>query len=353
MRNVLERIGQLQNQIPSHHALLLSAAHHIYKLTGCACSQQEREALLVLSPAQALLMHSPLLTPPRSEGVQYAPFGSATPSPLHTFFEETDSTTIWYDSYTLTCAELERLQARSPNLKYSPLPQPLLAKLSFPTTDTERSAMLEAGTITSEAWQLAQRSLRLGITEAHLVTLLKQHFLQNEAEWAFEPIVAFGPHTAVPHHHSDHTRLTPNVPVLIDLGARYKYQCADMTRTIWYGDAPSSLFTTVEKTVLASYQAACTRLTQAPVRAAELDAAAREVIAQAGYGEQFIHSTGHGVGYLIHESPHLYASSTEQVLPYHCVTIEPGIYLTHQLGYRYENTVYVDTAAQIKELTHD
>ncbi len=353
MRNVLERIRQLQKQIPSHHAVLLSAPHHIYKLTSCPCSQLEREALLLLSSTQALLVHSPLLTPSQIPGIQYAVFGQGSQSPVRTFFEETKSSSVWYDSHTLTCAELEGLQMRSPHIKYAPLPQTLLETLSFPTTETERAAMLQAGKITSEAWRLIHQTLKPGVTEAHLISVLKQHFLHNGAEWAFEPIVAFGAHTAIPHHHSDDTPLTLNVPVLIDLGARYKHQCADMTRTVWYGSRPSSLFTTVEKIVRTSYQAARAQLTAAPLSAAQIDAAARDVIKQAGYGEHFIHSTGHGVGYLIHESPHLHAGSTEQVLPYQAITIEPGIYVPDQFGYRHENTLYIDAAAQIQDLTYD
>jgi len=115
-----------------------------------------------------------------------------------------------------------------------------------------------------------------------------------------------------------------------------------MTRTFWFGPNPDSTFTEIKDVVHAAYTAAEAIASDQPVTAREVDEAAREVIKKAGYGDEFIHTTGHGLGLEIHEQPSLNWRNTEKIQPNMAITIEPGIYLPGKFGYRYENTLIID-----------
>jgi Xaa-Pro aminopeptidase len=174
---------------------------------------------------------------------------------------------------------------------------------------------------------------------------------------AFPTIVAIGEHGALPHHQPTDRVLQPDEPILIDFGATYQGYRSDITRTVWIGDQVSDAFTKYEQLVRQAYTASLALLSHptestpfTPPTAGMLDQAARQVIATAGYGAEFIHTTGHGVGLDIHEQPSLYQGQPTPITPGMVITIEPGIYLTGTMGYRYENTILV-TETGYTELT--
>jgi Xaa-Pro aminopeptidase len=125
-----------------------------------------------------------------------------------------------------------------------------------------------------------------------------------------------------------------------------------MTRSWWFGDQPPADFTQIKNLVDEAYSLTLEQLQQPSitVTAQILDETARTFISQAGFGQEFIHTTGHGVGLDIHEPPSLYWKNKQPILPGMIITIEPGIYLPERFGYRWENTVLItDTGCQ--ELT--
>ena len=135
------------------------------------------------------------------------------------------------------------------------------------------------------------------------------------------------------------------MPILIDLGATVNGYHGDMSRTVWFGKKPSPEFLKVEEVVKAAYQEAVSALKNRQgqqILAKDLDQAARGVITQAGYGKNFIHTTGHGLGLDIHENLSLNWNNEQPILPQMVITIEPGIYLEGKFGYRYENMVVVN-----------
>jgi len=157
---------------------------------------------------------------------------------------------------------------------------------------------------------------------------------------SFETIVASGANAAKPHHRPDDTRVTANAPVVIDFGALVDGYCSDMTRTVWTGRLDDPTLRRAVEVVLAS-QAAGVAAVRAGVAASDVDKACREVIADAGWADAFVHGTGHGVGLDIHEAPSVAASSTDTLEPGHVVTVEPGVYLPGLGGVRIEDTVVV------------
>jgi len=167
---------------------------------------------------------------------------------------------------------------------------------------------------------------------------------------AFAPIVASGPNAALPHAVPTEREIQLGEPITIDMGARYNGYCADMTRTVCLGE-PGPQAQAIYDAVLRA-QEACEAELAPGMSGKAADAAAREVLEAAGYGEQFLHSTGHGLGLEIHEDPRLSKHATEEqkLEPGMAITIEPGVYVAGWGGVRIEDTAIV-TEDGIRVLT--
>ncbi len=160
--------------------------------------------------------------------------------------------------------------------------------------------------------------------------------LGGEGE-SFPNIVASGPNSSRPHHQPSARRLRKGEPLKVDLGGVYKGYCSDITRTPVLGGSAPAGFEEIYEVCLQANQAAVKGL-RPGMTGAEVDAIAREVIAEAGYGEYFGHGLGHGVGLEIHEAPTLGPRATKQRLEAgNVVTIEPGIYIPGRYGVRIED----------------
>jgi Xaa-Pro aminopeptidase len=179
-----------------------------------------------------------------------------------------------------------------------------------------------------------------GGTETDLALALEWAMRTGGAEGvAFEVIVATGPHSALPHATPRRERAALEEVLLIDIGAKVDGYCSDMTRTYLGPNAPDELIRGHEAVVRA-LEAGCDAV-RPGVSATDVDRAAREVLEQEGLGELFVHSTGHGVGLDIHESPSLTISSEDMLEPGMVVTIEPGVYLPGVGGVRVEDLLVV------------
>ena len=143
---------------------------------------------------------------------------------------------------------------------------------------------------------------------------------------AFDLIVASGPNSALPHHRSGERRLKKGDAVVLDFGCTYRLYRSDMTRTVFLGRAGGEflkIYRIVERAQKAGLSRVC-----AGVAAGDVDRASRSVIEGAGYGPQFIHSTGHGVGLDIHEPPRVGPKSAQKLRPGMVITVEPGVYIS-------------------------
>lgn len=180
-------------------------------------------------------------------------------------------------------------------------------------------------------------SLRAGMTERDVATVIHEYYKAHGAKPEFT-IVAFGANGAFPHHHTGETVLQDNMAVLIDTGCRIGGYPSDMTRCGWFGDTPDPEFLQVASIVEEAVQAALGAV-RPGVLAKDIDAAARGVIAAAGYGDKFVHRTGHGLGLDIHEPPYITATSETTMEEGNVFSIEPGIYLPGQFGLRLEDIV--------------
>jgi Xaa-Pro aminopeptidase len=156
---------------------------------------------------------------------------------------------------------------------------------------------------------------------------------------SFETIIAAGPNGAMPHHRPGTRRIVQGDLVVIDFGCIVDGYCSDMTRTLMLGE-PTVTQSRMLDVVAASQQAGVEAVASG-VDVAAVDKACRDVIDEAGWGEAFSHSTGHGVGLEIHEDPRVAATGAATLASGAVVTVEPGVYLPEHGGVRIEDTVVV------------
>ena len=161
--------------------------------------------------------------------------------------------------------------------------------------------------------------------------------------------MAFGPNSAKPHHEPGDRPLQTGEAIIMDIGATVHGYTADLTRTNWLGDPPSQLEEIY--TIVQSAQDAALAAIRGGVPAREVDTAAREVITAAGYGDQFVHGLGHGIGVRIHDGPFVHGKNEDPIPSNSILTVEPGIYIRGFGGVRIEDVVLV-TDEGYELLTH-
>ena len=180
-----------------------------------------------------------------------------------------------------------------------------------------------------------------GITENEVAWAIEKYMRENGSQAiAFDVIVAPGPNSALPHARPSQRQIKSGESVVIDIGARSGGYCSDLTRTICLG-TPNETFRKVYDTVFGAQLTAIAILKEG-MTGEEADSLARTVIEEAGYGEAFGHSLGHGVGLAPHEQPRLAPNSTESLSKGMVFSIEPGIYLTGWGGVRIEDLAVLE-----------
>lgn len=207
--------------------------------------------------------------------------------------------------------------------------------------DPEEIGLIErAQELTDEGFERITAKLTEGMTERESALELEEAMRRAGAERiAFDTIVAFGESAAEPHHHPTDRPLRRGDVVKLDFGCVAGGYNSDMTRTVAFGEPSQELREVYE--VVRRAQEAGTAAVRPGVQGGEPDAAARKVIEDAGFGERFGHSLGHGVGLEVHEGPSLRKEGTDELPAGAVVTVEPGVYLPGVGGVRIEDMVVV------------
>ena len=366
MQPYLSRLQQLQSVLPPRAVALIAHTSHIFYLTGFqAITTNEREAYLVVSSSSATLFaaaFSPLpeyleqkttraLSVERTlrmskvcEVMQSLHPASVLFDEEHIFFSEAKELEHQFKEHAKTTLPLQALDHQ------------LLWNMRMFKDTHEMTHLKKAAVIVREALRDVLQRLKIGITEKEIAFRLETALRKLGASGpAFPTIVAFGEHGALPHYQPGDIPLQENTSVLIDCGACVEGYNSDMTRTVWFGDTPSQEFLEVKEVVDAAYKTGVELLRRKyskheGITASDLDIAVREFIDQKGYGENYIHTTGHGIGVEVHEPPSIYVTRKIPLLKHMVITIEPGIYLPGKLGYRHENTIFISNQA-VEELT--
>jgi Xaa-Pro aminopeptidase len=214
----------------------------------------------------------------------------------------------------------------------------------------ELRAIERAVAITDETFTYLCTYLEPGLSERQVAQEIERYMRELGADGlAFNSIVASGSNSALPHAIPGDRVIGMGEPITIDMGARYDGYCSDMTRTVCLGEPDPSLRTLYDLVLLA--QETCERGLGPGLNGQQADALARDVFRSEGREEQYLHSTGHGLGLEIHESPRLSKFGAESLLePGMVVTIEPGLYIAGVGGVRIEDTAVI-TESGIRILT--
>jgi Xaa-Pro aminopeptidase len=253
----------------------------------------------------------------------------------------------YYDGEQTTVAALrameEALKGNAKNAKqfFQPLRSPLVAEQRRVKDAAEIERMAAAAALGVRLFEHILGFMRPGITENALAAELEYRARLWGAEaMSFPTIVASGPRSAFPHGTASQAKLARRGFVTLDFGVILNGYCSDMTRTVHLGRATAREREAYDA-VLAAQENAVAAVA-AGVKAGDVDEAARSVLRDAKLAEYFTHSTGHGVGLEIHESPRIAMAQQTLLTKGMVITIEPGIYIPGAFGLRIEDTVVVE-----------
>ncbi|MBO0869864.1 MAG: aminopeptidase P family protein [Micromonosporaceae bacterium] len=214
----------------------------------------------------------------------------------------------------------------------------VLRELRMRKTPAEVESLRRAGAAIDRVHAAMGEWLRAGRTERAVAADIKDAIVAAGHASADFAIVAAGPNGASPHHEASDRVIGAGDVVVVDIGGRMPDgYCSDSTRTYALGEPPAD-FTDYYAVLLAAQQAQVAAV-RPGITASELDAVGRDIIAAGGYGEYFVHRTGHGIGLDVHEDPYIVAGSARVLEPGMAFSIEPGIYLPGRHGARIEDIV--------------
>jgi len=246
---------------------------------------------------------------------------------------------LGFESEHMTVADLQKLSQAVEGVEWVPLKE-TVARLRAAKEEAEIELLRRSAALNDEAYAHLTRTIRPGMTEREAAWEIEAYMRSHGAsKVAFDLIVAAGPNGALPHARAGERVIEAGQPVVVDMGCVVDGYCSDMTRTFCLGE-PSAHYLEVWQIVLRAQEAALHAI-RAGLTGVAADAAARDVIEAAGYGEQFGHGTGHGVGLAIHEKPYAGRLSEDTLQAGNSLTVEPGIYLPGQFGVRIEDLVIV------------
>lgn len=246
---------------------------------------------------------------------------------------------IGYEEDVLTVADFKLLKAALEGFTLKPAGH-VLEELRSVKSDDEIALIAAAQVIAQNALKKIVPLIKVGVTEREISAELTYEMIKGGADKpSFDTIIAFGENSALPHHQPSHKKLEKNDLILIDMGVRAAGYCSDMTRTFCLGEPAEQL--KVIHSIVAEAQAYALKNIKAGMTAHEADSLAREFITANGYGKEFGHTLGHGVGVDIHEYPRVGAGSTQVLKENMIITVEPGIYIEGLGGVRIEDLVVV------------
>ncbi len=350
----------------SNQAFLVTSPDNIFYLTGYPPNKVSgREALLLLSNHQNLFITDARviqmarnIVSPRFTVVERS-YKDSTINIITKFLQKQGKSILEFEKDNLTYEEFESYRNNLVGIKLVGVKN-RIEDTRLLKSNAEIAKIKKAAQITDKTFQVILPLLKSGISEAEIVWKIKSIFHKMQADIAFEPIVASGAGSAIPHYQSTDKKIRDNELVLVDFGAKYQGYCSDMTRMAVIGKADTktkhiydAVLTAQEETLKQlsikstpiksrskkSGGARSRFAGQKSIQAKEIDTIARSMIVKAGF-PSIPHGVGHGVGIAIHENPRINPKSDDLLKPKMVFTIEPGIYLPGWGGVRIEDLVY-------------
>lgn len=338
----LERVQEAMDR-EDLDLLLITPSADLQYLVGYAAEAGERPTLLAVAPDREPLIVVPALEAPRLppiQGVRMVSYAeTADPYAVLRAASELSLPSAVAVSDRAWAVVLLHLQEAFPSASFRSA-TPLLRPLRMRKTQQELESLARAAAMADAAFDRIVTRRFAGRTEREvaeeLTGLLDREGLER-AEWG--PIVASGPNSASPHHMTGDRVMEQGDAVILDFGGILDGYQADITRTVHVGPAGGE-FRQVYDVVRAAEQAGVDAA-RPGLSAESVDAAARSVIAEHGFGEYFVHRTGHGIGMDTHEEPYIVEGNVLTLQPDMTFSVEPGIYLPDRFGVRIEDIVAV------------
>ncbi|MDA0769217.1 MAG: hypothetical protein BZY79_05295 [SAR202 cluster bacterium Casp-Chloro-G4] len=251
-------------------------------------------------------------------------------------FESTEMTVALHEAFTKVAADGEK--TNRPELVGV---TGVIERLRTFKDAEELRLLTRAVEIADEAIDQVSPGIVPGMTEEAVAWELEKAMRERGAEMiSFDTIVGAGPNGALPHHRADETVIKDGDAIVIDMGAKYHGYCSDLTRTVYVG-TPDGKFREIYDIVLHA-QVEAEEKVEAGMTGEQCDAISRDIIVKAGYGDDFGHSLGHGVGLAVHEFPRVGPRADDVLADGMVFTIEPGIYLSGWGGVRIEDIVVME-----------
>jgi Xaa-Pro dipeptidase len=357
---VANRLDRLRHEMLNHNLeyIALTPGPSLYYLTGLSFHLMERPILMLIPATGTPLLIAPDLEISKAERsripLERISYGESDAARLEAFsmladFHNAEIAEIGVEPSKMRYLEMSLLEQSFQKVRIVSA-QECLDSLRILKEPEEIEASQRAVHIAEQAMQATLAQIKIGMTELELANELVIQLLRHgsEPEVPFAPIVASGPNSALPHASPSARKLRKGDVLILDWGAAYESYFSDLTRTFGIGKPGRQLQEVHQVVFQANLAAREAVFPGSPC--SEIDQAARSVIERAGYGEHFIHRTGHGLGLEAHEPPYIRSDNSQEVLQGMLFTIEPGIYLPAIGGVRIEDDVVV-TEAGVRSLS--
>ncbi len=351
-----ERIDMLRTQIEIYgfDGAVMIPGPTLFYLTGQSFHLMERPVVLIVPREKTPVVILPEMESDRLEAAGTAlnvfSYGEDDASRSAAFEQATamigfDQRLIAIEPLIFRYLEFDLLSSSAPRWEFQSGVE-LFTALREKKGPSEIEAMRKAVDIAETALIAALPLIKIGMSEHDLAAELVVQLLRagSEPELPFQPIVASGPNSALPHSTPTERMLAPGDVLILDWGARSNGYISDITRTFAVGDVDPEL-NLIHQIVLEA-NAAGRAAARPGATCHAVDQAARQVIQEAGYGEYFIHRTGHGIGLEAHEPPNIRSGEMYALEPGMTFTIEPGIYMLGSAGVRIEDNLLITNDGQ-------
>jgi Xaa-Pro dipeptidase len=331
-------------------AIAINPGASLTYLTGTHFHLSERPVIFLLLPNSQPVFILPELEAGKTDSLpfeaQVYTYGEEPTSWSGVFRQaileaEIGSGKIGIEPRRMRVLELRFLEESAPQTQFTDAGG-LLSNLRMYKDQDEVLAIRKAVKIAQQALAETRSVIKVGATEREIAAELTIQLLRHgsEPEFPFSPIVQSGPNSANPHATPSDRKLERGDLLVIDWGARYNGYISDITRTFAIGGVDDQLAHITQ--VVLDANCAARSAARPGISAADVDQATRDVIKASGYGDFFIHRTGHGIGMEGHEAPYIRAGNEMVLKPDMTFTIEPGIYLPRRGGVRIEDDVLIN-----------
>lgn len=345
-----DTMGQLRAWLSEQglDALLITQPQNRSYLTGWLNDDTEGAGMLLVDQQQQLLLTNALYAEVAGKEASgwtvIVPEGREHAAAIAKAAGDAGWAKIGFESTALSFADYEQVCSAGEG-KYTLVPYEHTAidTLRLVKQPHEVELLRRAIAITDQTFARICKWIEPGMTEKEVQWEIAHTMVELGADGpAFETIVASGPHGSMPHAHAGQREIQRGELITIDMGARYKGYCADMTRTICLGEPAEARMVEVYEAVLHAMKT-CEAGLHADISGKAADALARDALAAQGLAEYYVHGTGHGVGLQIHEAPSLSQRAPDDTLlpAGSVVTVEPGVYIPGWSGVRIEDCVLI------------